>query len=166
MTEKELLINAQEGNIRAFHTLFSEFQPQLKSYLYRLLADRNDMEDMAHDVFILAFEKLPQFRAEASLKTWVFTIATNHAKRHLKNQKRWNTNTFELTREFAHNNPEAMNKIDHASQYSPHRVYEIREHIDYCFTCISKMLTLEQQITLILKNIYSFTSHLTVYRQR
>jgi RNA polymerase sigma-70 factor (ECF subfamily) len=114
------------------------------------------MEDMAHDVFILAFEKLPQFRAEASLKTWVFTIATNHAKRHLKNQKRWNTNTFELTREFAHNNPEAMNKIDHASQYSPHRVYEIREHIDYCFTCISKMLTLEQQITLILKNIYSF----------
>ena len=156
MNETELLKDAQKGNIRAFHNLFSEFQPQLKSYLYRLLADRNDMEDMAHDVFILAFENLPKFRAESSLKTWVFTIATNHAKRYLKNQKRWSTETFELTREFAHGNPEAMQTLDHANLYASHRVYEIREHIDYCFTCVSKMLTLEQQIALILKNIYNF----------
>ncbi len=114
------------------------------------------MEDIAHDVFILAFENLPNFRAESSLKTWVFTIATNQAKRHLKNQKRWHPDTLDRTRIFAHSNPEAMNTIDHASLHSPHRVYEIREHIDYCFTCVSKMLTLEQQIALILKNIYAF----------
>lgn len=34
MTPEELLIDAQLGDIRAFHTLFSEFHPQLKSYLY------------------------------------------------------------------------------------------------------------------------------------
>ena len=46
--------------------------------------------------------------------------------------------------------------IDHAHQYAPHRAYEIREHIDYCFTCVSKMLDIEQQIALILKDVYEF----------
>ncbi len=64
MTEQTLLTQAKAGDIRAFHTLFSEFQPQLKSYLYRLVANRNDMEDMAHDVFILAFENLGHFLHE------------------------------------------------------------------------------------------------------
>lgn len=156
MTPEELLKKAQNGDIRAFHTLYSDFQPQLKSYLYRLLADRNDMEDLAHDVFIKAFEKLPKFRAEASLKTWVFTIATNQARQHLKKQTRWHTDTLERTRVYAHSNPEVMHTIDHAHQYAPHRVYEIREHIDYCFTCVSKMLKIEGQIALILKEVYGF----------
>ena len=34
--------------------------------------------------------------------------------------------------------------------------YEIREHIDFCFTCIMKTLPLEQHITLMLADIYSF----------
>jgi len=124
--------------------------------LYRLLANRNDMEDIAHDVFILAFEKLSGFRRESSLKTWVFAIATNQAKNVLREQNRWATDTLDLTRKLAHSKPEVMNLVDHAHQHAPHRVYEIREHIDYCFTCTSKMLVIEQQIALILKNIYSF----------
>jgi len=154
--KKDLLGKAKEGDIRAFHTLFSEFQPQLKSFLYRLIADRNDMEDLAHDVFILAFENLPKFREESSLKTWVFTIATNQAKKHLKHQRRWYTDTLDRTRILAHADPEVMRLVDHASQFAPQKVFEIREHIDYCFTCTSKMLDIEHQIALILKNIYDF----------
>ena len=156
MNDTNLLAQAQAGDIRAFHTLFAEFQPQLKSYLYRLIANRNDMEDIAHDVFIIAFENIQSFRGEASLKTWVFTIATNHAKRHLKNQKRWVTDTFERIRIMAHANAALMDQIDETNQYSPQGRYEIREHIDYCFTCVSKMLPIQQQIALILKDIYSF----------
>ena len=156
MTDLELLKRAQAGEIRAFHTMYAEFQPQLKSYLYRLLANRNDVEDVAHDVFILAFENIGSFRAEASLKTWVFTIATNHARRHLKQRQRWATDTFERTRELAHQETDVMQTIDHTNRYAPQGVYEIREHIDYCFTCVSKMLPLEQQIALILKDIYDF----------
>ncbi len=156
MDSAALLEKAQKGDIRAFHTLFSEFHPQLKSYLYRLVANRDDMEDLAHDVFILAFENAPKFRGESSLKTWVFTIATNRARKHLKDQNRWATDTLVRTRDFAHSNPDAMQMIDHASRYAPHRIYEIREHIDYCFTCTSKMLMIEQQLALILKDVYSF----------
>jgi RNA polymerase sigma-70 factor (ECF subfamily) len=156
MTQGELLERAKNGDIRAFHTLFSEFQPQLKSYLYRLVANRNDMEDLAHDVFILAFENVSSFRAESSLKTWVFTIATNQVRKHLKAQKRWAVNTFERTRKLAHQETAVMESIEHTNSHSPHGLYEIREHIDYCFTCVSKMLPIKQQIVLILKDIYEF----------
>ena len=151
-----LLQQAQAGDIRAFHTLFSEFQAQLKSYLYRLLANRNDMEDVAQDVFISAFENIASFRGDASLKTWVFTIATNHARKQLKDRKRWLTDTFERTRQLAHQETSVMQAIDYAHQQAPQGMYEIREHIDYCFTCVSKMLPIEQQIALILKDIYGF----------
>ncbi len=33
----------------------------------------------------------------------------------------------------------------------------MREHIDYCFTCISKTLPIENQVALILKDIYDFS---------
>jgi len=34
--------------------------------------------------------------------------------------------------------------------------YEMKEHIDFCFTCISKTLPIENQVALILKDIYDF----------
>ena len=40
----DLIAAAQNGDIKAFHKLFSDFQNQLKSYLYRILADRNDVD--------------------------------------------------------------------------------------------------------------------------
>ncbi len=157
MTEKKkLLEQANSGDIRAFHTMFSEFQPQLKSYVYRLVANRNDMEDLVQDIFILAYENIDSFRGESAFKTWVFTIATNHAKKHLKLKNRWHTNTFEQTKDLAHSEKEVMNTLDQTHQHSVFGTFIIREHIDYCFTCVSKMLPIDQQVALILKDIYDF----------
>ena len=156
MAEQTLLKDAQNGDIRAFHTLFAEFQPQLKSYLYRLLANRNDMEDMVQDSFIAAFENLGTFRGEASLKTWVFTIATNRARRQLKKEKRWAEDSHERARALAHAQPELFQSLLQTSRGAPAGTFTIREHIDYCFTCVSKMLPIRQQIALILKDVYRF----------
>ena len=49
-----------------------------------------------------------------------------------------------------------MNFIDHTNQFAPQGAFEVREHISYCFTCVSKMLPLKQQIALILVDIYGF----------
>jgi RNA polymerase sigma-70 factor (ECF subfamily) len=152
----KLLEKAKNGDIRAFQSLFLEFQSQLKSYLYRLTANRNEMEDLAQDTFVLAFENIHTFRSESTLKTWVFTIATHHAMKHLKKKKRWAVDTSERTREFAHQHEDVMNLLFHTNQSSPQGVFEIREHIDYCFTCISKVLPIEQQVALILKDVYDF----------
>ena len=63
LKDEELLARAQNGDIRAFHTLFAQFQPQLKSYLYRLLANRNSMEDMA-TMFLLPHSKMSRHFGE------------------------------------------------------------------------------------------------------
>jgi len=89
MKKEDILELAITGDINAFQTLFVEFQNQLKSYLYRLITDRNDVEDLTHDTFIKAFTNISTFKQDASLKTWVFRIATNLAYDHLRKLRRW-----------------------------------------------------------------------------
>lgn len=89
MDSAELLKLAIAGDNQAFHTLFAGFEAQLRSYLYRLLTDREDVNDLAQDTFIQAFTRLATFKQESSLKTWVFKIATNLAYDHLRRRKRW-----------------------------------------------------------------------------
>jgi RNA polymerase sigma-70 factor (ECF subfamily) len=89
MEREEILKSAISGDINAFETLFAEFKNQLKSYLYRLLTDRNDVDDLTHDTYIRAFTRISTFNRESSLKTWVFKIATNLAYDHLRKLKRW-----------------------------------------------------------------------------
>lgn len=155
--EREAILKAAiGGDINAFQTLFAEFQNQLKSYLYRLLTDRNDVDDLTHDTFIKAFSKISTFNRESSLKTWVFTIATNLAYDHLRKMKRWQTNAQDMGADLAIGSDEVRRIFWVAHDTSPAGAYEMREHIDFCFTCISKTLPIENQVALMLKDIYDF----------
>jgi len=156
MEREEVLKCAIAGNINAFQTLFAEFQSQLKSYLYRLLTDRNDVDDLTHDTFIKAFAKISTFNQDSSLKTWVFRIATNLAYDHLRKKKRWQVDAQDRAADLAIGSEEIRRVFWIVHDTSPAGAYEMREHIDYCFTCISKTLPIENQVALILKDIYDF----------
>jgi RNA polymerase sigma-70 factor, ECF subfamily len=156
MEKEEILQCAIAGDINAFQTLFAEFQNQLKSYLYRLLTDRNDVDDITHDTFIRAFSKISTFNQDASLKTWVFKIATNLAYDHLRKVKRWQADAQDRAADLAIGSEEIRQVFWMVHNTSPAGAYEMKEHIDYCFTCISKTLPIENQVALILKNIYDF----------
>lgn len=155
-SDTELLQAAREGDIQAFDSLFAPFKQQLRSYLYRLLTDKHECDDMLHDVYIKGFENLAGFRGEASLKNWIFTIATNHARRKAGIKARWQQHTHLLMREFAHARPDRMEELEHTAAHSPHGHFEVKEHIDFCFTCITKILSLEEQLVILLKHIYRF----------
>jgi RNA polymerase sigma-70 factor (ECF subfamily) len=156
MEKEEILQSAIAGDINAFQTLFSEFQNQLKSYLYRLVTDRNDVEDLTHDTFIKAFSGISTFNQDASLKTWVFRIATNLAYDHLRKLKRWQADAQDRAADLAIGSEEIRQVFWMVHDTSPYGAYEMKEHIDYCFTCISKTLLIENQVALILMNIYDF----------
>ncbi|MEM7125709.1 MAG: sigma-70 family RNA polymerase sigma factor [Chloroflexota bacterium] len=157
MDEKQtLLINAQQGDITAFHQLFAEFQEPLRSYLYRLTANRGDAEDLTHDAFVRAFDKLTTFQSKSTLKTWVFTRATNLAMNLLQKRKRWPVDAQDQSKRASVSSPEIFQTYLYLNQYSPNGTYEMREHIDFCFTCIAKTLPIEQQIVLLLKDVYEF----------
>ncbi|MCU0436000.1 MAG: RNA polymerase sigma factor [Bacteroidia bacterium] len=157
MKEEGILKNALDGDINAFQALFATFQSQLKSYLYRLLANRNDAEDLTHDTFIKAYEKLSTFKGESSLKTWVFQIATNLSYNYLQRQKRWTPDVSEKAKKLVLETPELRNQIIKVHETSGEAKYDIKEHIDTCFTCISKNLPIENQIALMLKDVYDFS---------
>jgi RNA polymerase sigma-70 factor (ECF subfamily) len=155
--EKEILKLALEGDIKAFQTLFIAFQNQLKSYLFRLLASRADAEDIAHDTFIKAFDKLHTYKGDSSLKTWVFTIATNLAINELRKRNRWTVDVSEKAKKIVLSRPTLARKIEQVAKSSPFGVYDIKEHIDTCFTCIGKNLPIENQVAIMLKDIYDFS---------
>lgn len=50
-------------------------------WLGRFGAPAEDLEDLTHEVFAIAHRKLPGFRAEASLQTWLFSIARKVSSR-------------------------------------------------------------------------------------
>jgi len=156
MKKEDIFQRALTGDINSFQTLFAEFQNQLKSYLYRLLPDRNDVDDLTHDTFIRAFDKISTFNQESSLKTWVFKIATNLAYDHLRKTKRWPADAQDQGASLAIGTEEIQQAFRIVHQTSNAGTYEMNEHIDFCFTCISKTLSIENQVALILKDIYDF----------
>lgn len=156
MEKEEILKNALNGDINSFQTLFAGFQNQLKSYLYRLLTDRNDVDDLTHDTFIRAFDKIATFKQDSSLKTWVFKIATNLAYDHLRKRKRWPADAQDQGASLAIGTPEIGQAFRIVHQTFNAGAYEMKEHIDFCFTCISKTLPIENQVAMILKDMYDF----------
>jgi RNA polymerase sigma-70 factor (ECF subfamily) len=153
---KDLVESAQQGDIKAFHKLFSEFQNKLKSYLYRIIADRNDVDDIVQDTFVRAFDNIGSYQGKSSLKTWVFAIATNMARDLIRKRKRWPLDALDQACAAYKSSTETQQAYTKTSHRTPYSMFVIREHIDFCFTCISKTLPIEQQLALILKDIYEF----------
>lgn len=122
---------AINGDINAFQKLFTEFQPQLKSYLYRLVTDRNDADDLTHDSFVKGYDKISTFKGTSSLKTWVFTIATHLAYDHLKKYRRWTTDAQDKSKALALSNQNVYDVINAVSYASGEGAYEMKEHIDF-----------------------------------
>jgi RNA polymerase sigma-70 factor (ECF subfamily) len=135
---------------------FEQHRPQLMSYILRITASVPDTEDIIQDTYLKAVKSLESFQGNASLKTWIFTIASNQAKDNLRAKRRWTENVTDISREAALSNREFLQEMMHISATSEHGKFEIKEHIAFCFTCIAKSLPLEQQIALLLKEVYEF----------
>jgi RNA polymerase sigma-70 factor (ECF subfamily) len=135
---------------------FERSTGQLKSFILRITASVADAEDIVHDTFIKATDKLDTFREQSSIKTWLFAIASNLAKDNLRARKRWVENVTDIGKEAALSDPQFFREAMHISATSAHAQFEIKEHVAFCFTCISKSLPLEQQLCIFLKEVYEF----------
>lgn len=140
--------------------LFTEFErirPQLKSYLFRLTIQREDTEDLLQETFIKVSDKLSSFENRSSLKTWIFAVATNLAKDHRRVKNRWLPDAMDLAREESMKHPDVhIARFLEINKTSPHGRFELREHINFCFTCIGKTLPVDQQVAILLKELFDF----------
>ena len=136
-------------------TEFETFQGELKSFILRMTASRQDAEDLVQETY-LRLRRNSTFRGVSSLKTWVFSIASDLARDLLKSKQRWPENVTDICKEAALKNPRFFSEALHIRETSPQGKFEIKEHIAFCFTCVSKSLPLEQHLALLLKEVYGF----------
>eukprot|EP00579_Thalassiosira_antarctica_P024442 CAMPEP_0201990084 /NCGR_PEP_ID=MMETSP0904-20121228/93190_1 /ASSEMBLY_ACC=CAM_ASM_000553 /TAXON_ID=420261 /ORGANISM="Thalassiosira antarctica, Strain CCMP982" /LENGTH=136 /DNA_ID=CAMNT_0048544333 /DNA_START=1095 /DNA_END=1502 /DNA_ORIENTATION=+ len=121
-----------------------------------MTASTENTEDIIQETYIKAHKGLSSFKEESSLKTWVFAIASNLARDLLRNQKRWPENVTDICREKALSNRSFLEEMMGIRMTSEQGEFEIKEHITFCFGCVSKSLPIEQQVTLLLKEVYGF----------
>lgn len=139
-----------------YESEFIAFQPELRSYLYRLVTHRQEAEDLTQETYLKAFGKLDSFKGKAAFKTWVFAIATNLAKDSLRARERWGEDWMDLVKDAHKADKALMAKKFDIAQNSPHGTFVMHEHLNYCFSCTSKTLLLVNQICLLLKEVYGF----------
>lgn len=87
--DQELLqqIQQPEQKAAAFDRLVLQYQEMIYFHIRRMVIDHDDANDVVQNTFLKAWRALDKFRGEASLKTWLYRIATNEAINFL-NQKR------------------------------------------------------------------------------
>ena len=143
--------------VQAYLDEYLGFKDELKSFLFRMLTNRQDAEDILQETYLKIHDNIASFRGDSSFKTWVFTIALNLARNLLKKNTLWRVEDTDIARGLHEQDPQlAMQAMNVFFGSSPDKNFQIREHLDYCFTCITKTLDLTQQVCLLLKEVYGF----------
>jgi RNA polymerase sigma-70 factor (ECF subfamily) len=118
---------------------------------------RQDAEDLLQDVLVRVLENIREYRGEARFKSWLFGIATHACLDHLRHRKRWRVEAQLIGEKEATADPEQHEGLV-ALMQKPEFRFEIREHIAFCFSCISRTLPPEEQAVIMLKEVLGFTA--------
>jgi RNA polymerase sigma-70 factor, ECF subfamily len=155
--EHQLVERAQSGDDTALAELVEPLRQPLFSYLYRMVTLRQDAEDLLQDVLVRVLENINKFRGEARFKTWLFGIATHVCMDHLRVKKRWRVEAQLSGQYETEADPVAVERLE-SLLHSPDFVFEMREHIAFCFSCISRTLEPDEQASIMLREVLGFSN--------
>lgn len=74
----------QSGDDSALNTLMDRHRETVFSFSYRYLHNETSARDVAQEVFVRAYFKAGKFKPTAAVKTWLFTIALNLCRDHIR----------------------------------------------------------------------------------
>jgi RNA polymerase sigma-70 factor (TIGR02960 family) len=86
--EQTTLQRARDGDERAFRELTDPYRRELQVHCYRMLGSLTDAEDMLQETLLAAWRGLAEFQERASVRTWLYRIATNRCLNALRSAGR------------------------------------------------------------------------------
>lgn len=86
-TEEKLVAHAQAGDREAFGELVLRHQNGVIDVIYRMCGDPHLAQDAAQTAFLHAWQRLDQFRPQATFRSWLYRIGINAALDMLRRQK-------------------------------------------------------------------------------
>lgn len=72
---------------REFASVVTRFQHPLAAFLYQSVRDREQARDLTQEVFVKAHRALARYDSTRPFSTWLFAIAANHARDHLRRRQ-------------------------------------------------------------------------------
>ena len=78
-TDVQLMLDVKAGDEQSFALLLHRYRSPLVNFLYRMVRNREQAEDLAQEVFLRVYRARADYVPSAKFTTWLFRIATNLA---------------------------------------------------------------------------------------
>ena len=166
----DLISRARTGDEEAFRALTEPHRRELLVHCYRMLGSLQDAEDALQDTFVGAWQGLGRFQERASMRTWLYRIATNRCLNALRTTKRrpakaWDvpgmsapdpTRLGEVT--WLEPFPETLLEGAYDLPLGPEARYEQTESISLAFVAALQVLPPLQLAVLVLRDVLGFSA--------
>ena len=165
----DLIARAQAGDEEAFRQLVDRHQRELHVHCYRILGSIEDAEDQVQETLLAAWHGIAGFAARASVRAWLFRIATNRCLDALRAARR--RPAVPAARPPGLPEPTSSSEVIWLQPYpdvlleelpepapGPEARYEAREAISLAFVSALQLLPPRQRAVLVLRDVLGFRS--------
>jgi RNA polymerase sigma-70 factor (ECF subfamily) len=168
--EMALLTLAREGDGDAFGELADAYRAELRAHCYRMLGSVHDAEDALQDALLRAWRGLPGFEGRSSVRSWLYSIATNTALDIARRRSRrelpvdfgpaagQRADLDEPLTELSWLEPYPDQWLADDASASPEARYEQRESVELAFIAALQHLPPLQRAVLLLREVVGLSS--------
>jgi len=167
----ELLELAKGGDEAAFSRLVEPYRGELHAHCYRMLGSTHDAEDALQEALLRAWRGLARFEGRSSLRSWLYTIATNTCLSQIARRPKRVLPVDYAPAADPHGGPgEPIVESVWIEPYpderlaledgfaSPEASYEMRESVELAFVAALQHLPTSQRAVLILREVLGFSA--------
>jgi len=144
-----LLARAQAGDERAFRELVEPYRRALEVHCYRMLGSAQDAEDFVQETLLRAWKALERFEPRASVRTWLYRIATNACLDEIERRPQ----RPEPVSPF----PNELLEQAASPTYDPAARYALREGLELALLAAIQQLPARQRAVLVLRDVLGWT---------